>query len=119
MSRRVIAYQLGIFIIQWGLMILGFGILTRIVAPLKLVPSSVEFATYLGAGVKAIVALGLSVVWLFVWDRQVRYYFYKHRRSDPHSSTLDDRLVRDLMTVTHSNLSRESRVPSNDSLGPS
>jgi Na+/phosphate symporter len=80
MSKRVMAYQLGIFIIQWGLMILGFGVLTKIVAPLRLLPSSVEFATYFNAGVKALVALSFSIIWLFIWDRQVRYHFYRRRR---------------------------------------
>jgi hypothetical protein len=60
-------------------MILGFGILTRFVAPLRLLAPSLPFGTYFDAGVKALLALALSVVWLFLWDRQVRYLFYKHR----------------------------------------
>jgi hypothetical protein len=80
MSKRSLAYQLGIFVIQWGLMIIGFGILTKIVAPLKLLEPSFPLGTYFSAAVKALVALTFSVVWLLVWDRQVRYYFYRHRR---------------------------------------
>jgi hypothetical protein len=80
LNTRVIAYQLGIFIIQWGLMILGFGILTKIVAPLKILAPSLPLGTYFDAGVKALIALAFSVTWLLVWDRQVRYYFYRHRR---------------------------------------
>lgn len=80
MNRRAIAYQLEIFATQWGLMILGFGILTKIVAPLNLLAPSLSLGEYFDAGVKALAALALSLVWLFVWDRQVRYYFYRHRR---------------------------------------
>ena len=80
MSKRALAYQLGIFVIQWGLMIIGFGILTKIIAPVKILPSSLFLGYYIGAGIKALIALVFSVVWLFVWDRQVRYYFYRHRR---------------------------------------
>jgi hypothetical protein len=80
MNIRVVAYQLGIFVIQWGLMILGFGILTKIVAPFKLLAPTLPLGTFFDAGVKALVALAFSIIWLFVWDRQVRYYFYRHRR---------------------------------------
>jgi hypothetical protein len=80
MNKRVVAYQVGIFVIQWGLMILGFGILTKIVAPLKLLGPNLPLGTYFDAGVKALVALTFSIIWLFVWDRQVRFYFYRHRK---------------------------------------
>lgn len=60
-------------------MIVGFGILTKVIAPLRLLSPSLPFGTYFDAGVKAIVALVLSVVWLFLWDRQVRLYFYRRR----------------------------------------
>jgi len=80
MSKRSLAYQLGIFAIQWGLMIIGFGILTKIIAPVKILPPSLPLGTYFGAGIKALIALTFSVIWLFVWDRQVRYYFYRHCR---------------------------------------
>ena len=79
MNRQVVAYQLGIFVTQWALMILGFGILTRIVAPLRLVALNLPFGSYFDASVKALVALALSAIWLFVWDRQVRFYFYRRR----------------------------------------
>ncbi len=61
-------------------MILGFGILAKIVAPLTLLSPSVPLGEYFDAGVKALIALGLSLVWLMLWDRQVRYYFYRRRR---------------------------------------
>lgn len=80
MNYRVVAYQVGIFVIQWGLMILGFGILTKIIAPLKLLEPNLPLGTYFDAGVKALVALAFSVIWLFLWDRQVRVYFYRHRK---------------------------------------
>lgn len=80
MNRRVILFQLGIFATQWGLMILGFGILTRIIVPLKLFSPASSFGEYFDAGIKALIALFLSVFWLFLWDRQVRYYFYRHNK---------------------------------------
>jgi uncharacterized membrane protein len=80
MNIRVVAYQMGIFVIQWGLMILGFGILTKIIAPLKLLQPTVPLVTYFDAGVKALIALAFSVTWLFIWDRQVRYYFFRRTR---------------------------------------
>ena len=80
MNRRAVVYQLVIFVTQWGLMLLGFGILTRIVAPLKIQGPEFPFSNYFDAGVKALIALALSVVWLVVWDRQVRYYFYRRNR---------------------------------------
>ncbi len=80
MNGRVVVYQLGIFLLQWGLMILGFGILTKIIAPLRLLGSTLPFGNYVDAGLKALLALALSVLWLYIWDRQVRYYFYRHQR---------------------------------------
>jgi len=80
MNWRVIVFQLGIFATQWVLMILGFGILTRLIAPVKLVSPGIAFGAYLDAAIKALIALGLSVFWLFLWDRQVRSYFYRHNK---------------------------------------
>jgi hypothetical protein len=80
MNIRVVAYQIGIFVIQWGLMILGFGILTKIVAPLKLLEPTLPIGTYFDAGVKALIALAFSMTWLFIWDRQVRYHFFRRTR---------------------------------------
>lgn len=74
------ANQLGIFVTQWGLMILGFGILTKLVAPLRLLGPNIVFGSYFDAGLKAVIALGFSIIWLFLWDRQVRFYFYRNRR---------------------------------------
>lgn len=80
MNTRVVVFQVVTFAAQWVLMILGFGILTRIVAPLKILAPDLPLGNYLDAGVKGLIALGLSVVWLLIWDRQVRYYFYRHNR---------------------------------------
>lgn len=74
------ARQLGIFVTQWGLMILGFGILTRLIAPVKLLGSNFFLGSYIDAGLKALIALGFSIIWLFLWDRQVRFYFYRNRK---------------------------------------
>lgn len=77
MNGRVVLYQYIIFAVQWLLMILGFGILTKYVAPLNLLAPNIFPGRYFDAGVKALIALGLSILWLFIWDRQVRIYFYK------------------------------------------
>ncbi len=78
MNRRAVGYELVVFVTQWGLMLLGFGILTKFVAQLNLLNPSLSLDLYFDAAVKALTALVLSVAWLFVWDRQVRLYF--HRR---------------------------------------
>jgi 4-amino-4-deoxy-L-arabinose transferase-like glycosyltransferase len=76
MNQRAIALQFLIFVMQWGLMIIGFGILALIIAPLRL-PTDPSLGRYFDAGLKALIALVLSVSWLFIWDRQVRNYFYR------------------------------------------
>jgi len=78
MNRRAVGNELVVFVTQWGLMLVGYGILTKFVAPLNLLNPSLSLGQYFDAAVKALVALVLSVTWLFVWDRQVRLYF--HRR---------------------------------------
>ncbi len=75
MNQRAIALQLFVFVTQWALMIIGFGILALLVAPLRLTDLSV--GRYFDAAVKAMIALVLSASWLFIWDRQVRLYFYR------------------------------------------
>jgi 4-amino-4-deoxy-L-arabinose transferase-like glycosyltransferase len=80
MNQRAIALQFLIFVMQWGLMIIGFGILALIIAPLRL-PTDPSLGRYFDAGLKALIALVLSVSWLFIWDRQVRTYFY--RKGEP------------------------------------
>ncbi|HZF21204.1 MAG TPA: hypothetical protein VEZ43_01900 [Dongiaceae bacterium] len=78
MNRHAVGNELVVFVTQWGLMLVGFGILTKFVAPLNLLNPSLSLGLYFDAAVKALIALVLSVTWLFVWDRQVRLYF--HRR---------------------------------------
>jgi uncharacterized membrane protein len=75
MNTRAIGYELVVFFSQWGLMLLGFGILTKLVAPLDLLNPSLSLGLYFDAAIKALIALVLSVTWLFIWDRQVRLYF--------------------------------------------
>jgi hypothetical protein len=77
LNGRVVLYQYAIFVIQWALMIIGFWVLTKYIAPLNLIPPDQVYGRLFDAGLKGLVALGLSVVWLFIWDRQVRIYFYK------------------------------------------
>ena len=50
---------------------------SRLWYPLRLVALNLPFGSYFDASVKALVALALSAIWLFVWDRQVRFYFYR------------------------------------------
>ena len=78
LNQRAVALQLLVFITQWGLMIIGFGILALIVAPLR-IQSDPSLGRYFDAAAKAMIALGLSISWLFIWDRQVRLYFYRNR----------------------------------------
>ena len=78
MNRHAVGNELVVFATQWGLMLVGFGILTKFVAPLNLLNPSLSFGLYFDAAIKALIALALSMTWLFVWDRQVRLYF--HRR---------------------------------------
>jgi hypothetical protein len=80
MNRRAVGYEIVVFVTQWGLMLLGFGLLTKFVAPLKLLNPSLSLGLYFDAGAKALIALVLSVAWLFIWDRQVRLYFHRRGR---------------------------------------
>ncbi len=61
-------------------MIAGFGLLSVVIAPAKIFPSSIASYRYLEAGLKAIIATVMSIFWLFVWDRQVRFLFYRRDR---------------------------------------
>jgi hypothetical protein len=78
MNQRAIALQLIVFVTQWGLMIIGFGILALVIAPLRL-QLDPSLGRYFDAAMKAVIALALSISWLFIWDRQVRLYFYRKR----------------------------------------
>ncbi len=80
MNTRAVGYELVVFVTQWGLMLLGFGMLTKFVAPLNLLNPSLSLGLYFDAGAKALIALVLSVTWLFIWDRQVRLYFHRRAR---------------------------------------
>ncbi|TMI15888.1 hypothetical protein E6H33_05570 [Candidatus Bathyarchaeota archaeon] len=78
LNQRAVSLQLLVFVTQWGLMIIGFGILAVVVAPLRL-QFDPSLGRYFDAAVKAMIALVLSISWLFIWDRQVRLYFYRKR----------------------------------------
>lgn len=77
MNHKALAYQVLIFSAQWALMLVGLGLLSRIIAPSRLFEQSMPFGRILDAGIKALAALCLSVIWLFLWDRQVRFLFYR------------------------------------------
>ena len=79
MNRKVVSYQVLIFSTQWMLMLIGFRLLSQNIAPAKILDLNFPFGQYFDAGVKALVALFLSVVWLFLWDRQVRALFYRKK----------------------------------------
>jgi len=78
LNQRAVALQLLVFVTQWGLMIIGFGILALVVAPIR-IQSNPSLGRYFDAAAKAMIALVLSISWLFIWDRQVRLYFYRKR----------------------------------------
>ncbi|HEV2120007.1 MAG TPA: hypothetical protein VGS11_07900 [Candidatus Bathyarchaeia archaeon] len=78
LNKRAIALQLLVFVTQWALMIIGFGILALVIAPLRIEPDP-SLGRYFAAAVKGAIALVLSISWLFIWDRQVRLYFYRKR----------------------------------------
>ncbi len=75
MNKPAVGYELVVFATEWGLMLLGFGILTKFVAPLSFLSPSLYLGLYFDAAAKALIALVLSATWLFIWDRQVRFYF--------------------------------------------
>ena len=81
LNQRAVALQLIVFVTQWGLMIIGFGILAFVVAPLR-IQSDPSLGRYFDAAVKAMIALVLSISWLLIWDRQVRLYFYREREGN-------------------------------------
>jgi hypothetical protein len=61
-------------------MIAGFAILSKIVAPTHPFENIAPLGNYLDAGLKALLALFFSVTWLYIWDRQVRIYFYRRAK---------------------------------------
>ena len=83
MIGRAVGYEIVVFVTQWGLMLLGFGILTKFVAPLNLLNRSLSLGLYFDAGAKGLIALVLSVAWLFIWDRQVRLLFRQKKIASP------------------------------------
>jgi hypothetical protein len=76
-NNRAVVYHVIIFLVQWGLMITGFGILSRIIGPIHPFESMLPAGRYIDAAMKALIALFFSVSWLFIWDKQVRMYFYR------------------------------------------
>jgi hypothetical protein len=77
MNARILGIQMLIFLVQWTLMILGFGLLTQFIATTRLIPSYVSYDRVLDSALKAGIALVMSVFWLYVWDRQVRHLIFK------------------------------------------
>jgi hypothetical protein len=67
-------------------MLLGFGLISVFLVPYPILPETGSIYRYLNAGLKAFVGLMLSLVWLFLWDRQVRIFFYRRNQSDVKAS---------------------------------
>ena len=80
MTQRIVTLQFLVFLVQWALMLSGFYLLALVVAPAKLVGSTFEFGKYVDAGLKALVALSMSVFWLFIWDKQVRTLLFRKEK---------------------------------------
>lgn len=85
MRLKVVALQSLIFTVEWGLMLVGFGLISVLIVPYPIFPESGSIYRFLNAGLKALFGLMLSLVWLFVWDRQVRIFFYRRRESGQNS----------------------------------
>jgi hypothetical protein len=81
LKLKVVASQSLIFTVQWGLMLVGFGLISVFLVPYPIFPETASIYRYLNAGLKALVGLMLSLVWLYIWDRQVRIFFYRRRES--------------------------------------
>ncbi len=61
-------------------MLCGFYLLAEVIAPVRLFGSTFEFGKYVDAALKALAALLMSVTWLLLWDRQVRFLFFRKDR---------------------------------------
>jgi hypothetical protein len=61
-------------------MIAGFGILSRILGPVHPFENTLPEGRYVDAVLKGLTALFFSVAWLFIWDKQVRIYFYRRSK---------------------------------------
>jgi hypothetical protein len=81
LKLKVVALQSLIFTVEWGLMLVGFGLISVLIVPYPIFPESGSIYRFLNAGLKALFGLMLSLVWLFVWDRQVRTLLYRGRES--------------------------------------
>ena len=85
MKLKVVALQSLIFTVEWGLMLVGFGLISVLIVPYPIFPENGSIYRLLNAGLKALFGLMLSLVWLFLWDRQVRIFFYRRREPGQNS----------------------------------
>ena len=81
-NQRAVVFQAFIFSLQWALMLAGFWILKQ-VASVRIFESEFMQGEYFDAMIKALLALSLSVIWLFLWDREVRFLFYRTIPTEP------------------------------------
>ena len=77
MRMRVVILQCLIFTVEWALMLLGLGLIVAFVVPFTLIPESSLINRYFDAAVQAFIGLLLSLLWLYIWDRQVRIFFFR------------------------------------------
>lgn len=77
MNVKAVGLQATIFSVQWVLMLFGFGIISQYIAPARILGTDLLWGGYVDAGLKALAALAMSVAWLVLWDRQVRWLFYR------------------------------------------
>ena len=79
LNSRTVLMQFLVFLTQWILMLLGFYLLAVVIAPARVLDSAFAFERYFDAALKATFALMMSVLWLFIWDRQVKVFFYRRK----------------------------------------
>ncbi len=80
LNGRTIVLQFSVFLTQWLLMIIGFYLLAMVIAPLRVVDTAFAFERYLDSALKGVIGVLMSVSWLYLWDRQVRVFFYRKNR---------------------------------------
>ncbi len=61
-------------------MLIGFGLLAKVLRPITLIRSDAPFEHIIDSTIKAGIALVMSLFWLYVWDRQVRILIYRRER---------------------------------------
>ena len=66
--------------LMWILMLIGGGILVLVLGPINLSGYG-AFNGILSSGIKAIIAIGLVIVWIFVLSKMKKWIFQKQIKS--------------------------------------